>query len=368
MRLPHLTIRAGLFWAFGGVLCGSALALVLALQALDPVQAAGARTGLMLTFAFIAVTCVVAPCVLMRAVSRPLDEAILIAETVASGDLSQEFNSSREGEFAPLLKALGEMEDTLTDLVGRIKTSADTITGAATEIASGHADLAQHTEEQAASLHATSHSMEQLAGTVLLNAERAESASTLATHASHIAERGGQVVEQVVRTMDAISGSSRKIVDIIAVIDGIAFQTNILALNAAVEAARAGEQGRGFAVVAAEVRSLAQRSASAAKEISQLIGDSVQHVENGAGLVTQAGSTMQEVVEEVRRMNTLLGEISITSREQREGLQRVTDAMGRMDQVTQHNVAQVEQAAEAARSLSDQAQVLSRAVGAFKLD
>jgi len=368
MRLSNLTIRAWLMLTFATVLCLSSVALVLSIQALDPAKAGTAKLGLFSIFGLTVLTCITATWALTRAISQPLGEAILIAETVASGDLSQEFSTEREGEFGRLLQALGEMEDTLTDLVGRIKASTDTITDAAADIDSGHADLTRHTEEQAASLHETSHSMQQLAGTVLLNAERAESASQLASHASGIAEKGGAVVEHVVRTMDAISGSSRKIVDIIAVIDGIAFQTNILALNAAVEAARAGEQGRGFAVVAAEVRSLAQRSASAAKEISQLIGDSVRHVENGAELVTQAGTTMREVVEEVRRMTALLGDISKTSQEQREDLQRVTSAMDRMDQVTQHNVTQVSRAAQAAHALSSQAKELSSAVGAFKLD
>lgn len=305
---------------------------------------------------------------LARSIAQPLNEAIYIAETVASGDLSQEFATERGGDFGRLLGALGGMEDTLTDLVSRIKASTDSITLASRDIAAGNADLSRRTEEQAASLEETVSSMEELTATVRLNAGHASTASGLAASASDIAARGGEVVVQVVDTMAAISGSSRKIVDIIAVIEGIAFQTNILALNAAVEAARAGEQGRGFAVVASEVRGLAQRSAGAAREIKALIADSVAHVENGSELVGQAGRTMQDIVQAVRRVSSLLEQISAASVEQSKGIEHVNQAMVQMDQATQQNAALVEQAATAAASLAEQTLQLQTAVDEFKLD
>ncbi|MGC1172477.1 methyl-accepting chemotaxis protein [Polaromonas sp.] len=305
---------------------------------------------------------------LVRSIVQPLNEAIHIAETVASGDLSQEFSTERGGDFGRLLGALGGMEDTLTDLVSRIKASTDSITLASRDIAAGNSDLSRRTEEQAASLEETVSSMEELTSTVRLNAEHARSASGLATDASEIAEQGGAVVVQVVDTMASISGSSKKIVDIIAVIEGIAFQTNILALNAAVEAARAGEQGRGFAVVASEVRGLAQRSAEAAREIKVLIADSVAHVDNGSELVGQAGRTMQDIVQAVRRVSSLLEQISAASVEQSNGIEHVNQAMVLMDKATQQNAALVEQAATAASALAEQTQQLQTAVGEFKLD
>lgn len=305
---------------------------------------------------------------LVRSIVQPLNEAIHIAETVASGDLSQEFSTERGGDFGRLLGALGGMEDTLTDLVSRIKASTDSITLASRDIAAGNSDLSRRTEEQAASLEETVSSMEELTSTVRLNAEHARSASGLATDASEIAEQGGAVVVQVVNTMASISGSSKKIVDIIAVIEGIAFQTNILALNAAVEAARAGEQGRGFAVVASEVRGLAQRSAEAAREIKALIADSVAHVDNGSELVGQAGRTMQDIVQAVRRVSSLLEQISAASVEQSNGIEHVNQAMVLMDKATQQNAALVEQAATAASALAEQTQQLQTAVGEFKLD
>ncbi|WP_332776570.1 methyl-accepting chemotaxis protein [Polaromonas sp.] len=305
---------------------------------------------------------------LMRSIAKPLDEAIYIAETVAAGDLSQEFVTERGGDFGRLLGALGDMEDTLTDLVSRIKASTDSITVASKEIAAGNADLSRRTEEQAASLEETVSSMDELTSTVKLNAEHAQSASGLAASASGIAERGGEVVVQVVETMVSISSSSKKIVDIIGVIEGIAFQTNILALNAAVEAARAGEQGRGFAVVAGEVRNLAQRSAQAAREIKALIGDSVEHVENGSNLVGQAGRTMQDIVQAVKRVSDLLAHISAASVEQSKGIEHVNQSMMQMDKATQQNAALVQQAATAAAALSEQAYQLQTAVGEFKLD
>ena len=303
-----------------------------------------------------------------RTMVQSLNEAIYIAETVASGDLSQEFDSKRGGDFGHLLTVLGDMEDMLTDLVTRIKASADSLTVTSQEIALGNADLSQRTAGQAASLEETVSSMEELTSTVKLNAQNAQSASALAASAAGIAEQGGKVVLQVVETMDSISGSSKKIVDIIGVIEGIAFQTNILALNAAVEAARAGEQGRGFAVVASEVRSLAQRSAAAAKEIKTLIGDSVAHVDTGSKLVVQAGRTMRDIVKAVQRVSQLLGQISTASVEQSIGIEHVSQAMMQMDQATQQNAAMVEQASVAVASLTEHAQRLQSAVGEFRLD
>jgi methyl-accepting chemotaxis protein len=305
---------------------------------------------------------------LRRGIVQPLGQAILIAETVASGDLSQEFSTELQGDFGRLLGALGTMEDTLTELVGRIKQSTDEIGISAGEINAGNSDLSQRTEAQVSALTQTAASMEQLTATVRQNADRAHSASSLAVDASATAQRGGAVVGEVVQTMEAISGSSRKIVDIIQVIEGIAFQTNILALNAAVEAARAGEQGRGFAVVASEVRSLAGRSGEAAKEIKELITASVRQVESGAGLVGQAGETMQEIVGAVGQVTGLLGEISLALREQSQGIAQVNVAVGHMDSATQENAALVQQASLAASALNDRAHELQQAVGAFRLD
>ena len=305
---------------------------------------------------------------LRRGIVVPLQEAILIAETVAAGDLSKEFSSNATGEFGRLLTALSTMEDTLTELVGRIKQSTDSLAVSAYEIDAGNFNLSSRTEQQVSALTETAASMEQLTITVRQNAERAHSASSLAVTASANAGRGGQVVNQVVDTMDAISGSSRKIVDIIQVIEGIAFQTNILALNAAVEAARAGEQGRGFAVVASEVRSLAGRSAEAAKQIKELITASVAQVENGSGLVGQAGSTMQDIMQSVGQVTGLLGEISGALKEQSEGIAHVNTAVAHMDSTNQENAALVMQATQAAAALNARTQDLQQAVGAFKLD
>ncbi|VTU25503.1 Ribose and galactose chemoreceptor protein [Variovorax sp. SRS16] len=305
---------------------------------------------------------------LTRGIVQPIDEAILIAETVASGDLSQEFATERGGDFGRLLNGMGEMEDTLTELVRRIKGSTDSIVVASREIASGNQDLSSRTEEQASSLQQTAASMEELTSTVKQNADNARQANQLAVSASEVAVKGGSVVSQVVDTMGSINASSRKIVDIIGVIDGIAFQTNILALNAAVEAARAGEQGRGFAVVASEVRNLAQRSAAAAKEIKTLIGDSVDKVEEGSKQVAEAGRTMEEIVDSVKRVTDIMGEITAASQEQTSGIEQINQAITQMDQVTQQNAALVEQAAAAAASLQEQAGGLSLVVGEFRLD
>ena len=305
---------------------------------------------------------------LRQGIVRPLQQAILIAETVAAGDLSQEFSSDLQGDFGRLLGALGTMEDTLTELVGRIQQSSDSICVSASEIDAGNVDLSRRTDDQVAALTQTAASMEQLTATVRQNADRAHSASGLAVGASATAERGGIVVGQVVQTMEAISGSSRKIVDIIQVIEGIAFQTNILALNAAVEAARAGDQGRGFAVVASEVRSLAGRSAEAAKQVKALITASVDQVQSGSGLVGQAGKTMQEIVGAVGQVTGLLGEISQALNEQSEGIAQVNLAVAHMDGATQENASLVGQAGQAAQALSERARDLQLAVGAFKLD
>lgn len=317
---------------------------------------------------WVCISCVWSWISLRRRIVAPLQEAILIAETVASGDLSKEFSSNAEGEFGRLLTALSTMEDTLTELVGRIKQSTDSLAVSAYEIDAGNSNLSSRTEQQVSALTETAASMEQLTVTVRQNAERAHSASSLAVTASATAGRGGEVVDQVVHTMNAISGSSRKIVDIIQVIEGIAFQTNILALNAAVEAARAGEQGRGFAVVASEVRSLAQRSAEAAKQIKELITASVTQVESGSGLVGQAGSTMKDIMQSVGQVTGLLGEISGALQQQSEGIAHVNTAVAHMDSTNQENVALVMQASQAAAALNARTQDLLQAVGAFKLD
>jgi methyl-accepting chemotaxis protein len=267
-----------------------------------------------------------------------------------------------------LLTVLGGMEDMLTELVTRIKRSTDSIGAVSQEIAQANAELSQRTAGQAASLEETVSSMEELTSTVKLNAAHARSASSLASGASDIAEHGGKVVAQVVQTMALISNCSKKIVDIIGVIEGIAFQTNILALNAAVEAARAGEQGRGFAVVAGEVRSLAQRSAQAAREIKTLIGDSVTHVDNGSQLVVDAGRTMQDIVQAVKRVSSLLEQISTASVEQSMGIEHVNQAMLQMDKATQQNAAMVEQATGTAETLIQEARQLQSAVGEFRLE
>jgi methyl-accepting chemotaxis protein-1 (serine sensor receptor) len=306
--------------------------------------------------------------ILIRAIVDPINEAVAVANAVASGDLTSKIESKTNDETGKLIDALKKMNDNLIKLVGDVRSSADSITTGAGEIAAGNADLSQRTEEQASSLEETAASMEELTSTVKQNAENAKQANQLAKGASEIAIKGGEVVGQVVGTMSSINDSSRKIVDIISVIDGIAFQTNILALNAAVEAARAGEQGRGFAVVAAEVRNLAQRSAAAAKEIKTLIGDSVGKVEDGTKLVDEAGKTMEEIVNAVKRVTDIMAEISAASTEQSTGIEQVNQAVMQMDEVTQQNAALVEEAAAAAESVEEQAQNLTAAVGIFKLD
>jgi methyl-accepting chemotaxis protein len=289
-----------------------------------------------------------------------------VVRRIAAGDLSTPVQASAAGDGS-LLHAMQAMQKDLARTVGQVKNAAELIGTASKEIAQGNTDLSVRTEQQASSLEETASSMEELTATVKQNAENARQANQLAIGAGDVAGRGGSVVQEVVHTMSAITDSSKKIVDIISVIDGIAFQTNILALNAAVEAARAGEQGRGFAVVAAEVRSLAQRSAGAAKEIKSLISDSVEKVTNGSRLVETAGKTMNEIVQSVKRVTDIMGEITAASQEQSTGIEQVNTTVTQMDQVTQQNSALVEEAAASAKSLEDQAEALVRSVGVFKL-
>ena len=304
---------------------------------------------------------------ILRTIGGDPARAAEVANRIAQGDLTPEIET-RPGDTASLLFAVRSMRDSLLSTISNIKVSADTIATASGEIASGNLDLSGRTEQQAGSLEETASAMEELTSTVKQNADNARQANQLAESASEVAIQGGSVVGQVVQTMEGITESSRKIADIIGVIDGIAFQTNILALNAAVEAARAGEQGRGFAVVASEVRSLAQRSASAAKEIKGLIDDSVAKVDTGSKLVEQAGATMTEVVASVKRVTDIVGEISSASQEQSTGIAEVGRAITQMDEGTQQNAALVEQAAAAAQSLQDQAATLASLVSRFRID
>ncbi|MFM1990316.1 MAG: hypothetical protein RJA99_3273 [Pseudomonadota bacterium] len=303
-----------------------------------------------------------------RRLLQPLNAAREAADSIAAGNLRLNLPEPPADEIGQLISALKRMAAHLSSTIGSIKASGEQIATASTEIAVGNNDLSRRTEQQAASLQQTSSSMAQLTGTVATNADNARQANQLALGASEVARRGGDVVEQVVATMGEISESSRKIVDIISVIDGIAFQTNILALNAAVEAARAGEQGRGFAVVAGEVRSLAQRSAEAARQIKGLITDSVERVDSGSRLVKDAGETMAEIVTSVRRVTDIIGEISSATGEQSTGIGQVNTAVGHLDQMTQQNAALVEQSAAAAESLKEQARLLAQAIDAFRLD
>jgi len=304
---------------------------------------------------------------IIRTTTRPINEAVSVVRAVAGGDLAIEFNAEGTNETAQLLKALHEMKTRLAAIVGEVRGNAESVATASAQIAQGNADLSSRTEQQASALQQTAASMEQLGATVKQNADNAQQANQLALGASTVAVQGGEVVGQVVDTMKGINDSSKKIVDIIGVIDGIAFQTNILALNAAVEAARAGEQGRGFAVVAGEVRSLAQRSAEAAKEIKSLISTSVERVEQGSALVDRAGATMQEVVSSIRRVNDIVAEISAASTEQSGGVAQVGQAVAQMDQATQQNAALVEESAAAAESLRTQAKHLIDSVAVFRL-
>ena len=302
-----------------------------------------------------------------RAIARPMHDAVDIAERISQGDLSHAFESERRDEIGSMLRRLAQMQQKLRAAFGEIGQATEQISHASREVASGNADLSQRTEQAASNLQETASSMGQLTGTVRHSAEAARTASELATSSTQVARRGGEVVSQVVATMDEINRSSGQIASIISVIDGIAFQTNILALNAAVEAARAGEQGRGFAVVAAEVRSLAQRSAEAAREIKALIDASVDKVGNGARLVQEAGSTMNDIVASVQRVTDMIAGISQASAEQNQGIGKMNQAVSELDQMTQQNAALVEQSTAAAESLKDQAQRLAGIVATFRL-
>ncbi|WP_312518925.1 methyl-accepting chemotaxis protein [Massilia sp.] len=302
-----------------------------------------------------------------RTITAPLGRALEVAERVAAGDLTSRFESNRRDEVGQLMDALGRMNASLAAIVGQVRDGTATIARASDEIASGNQDLSSRTEQQASSLEETAASMEELTATVRQNSEHARRANGLAGSAASIAREGGRMVGDVVGTMGKIDASSQRIVDIIGVIDGIAFQTNILALNAAVEAARAGEQGRGFAVVASEVRNLAQRSATAAKEIKTLIDDSVEQVQEGTRQVGRAGATMQQIVDSIGQVTTIVSEIAAASEEQSAGIDGVNTAVVEMDRVTQQNAALVEQAAAAAESLREQAAQLADVVGTFRL-
>jgi len=311
---------------------------------------------------------IVAGLFVSRSIVRPLERAVEVAQTVAAGDLRARIEVTSNDETGQLLQALKDMNASLKQIVSKVRSGAETISVASDEIATGNMDLSSRTEQQAGALEETASSMEELTSTVKQNADNARQASQLAISACDVALKGGDVVERAVTTMASISESSKQIVDIIGVIDGIAFQTNILALNAAVEAARAGEQGRGFAVVASEVRSLAQRSATAAKEIKTLIGDSVERVEAGGALVNETGTTMTEIVASVKRVMDIMAEISAASVEQGAGIEQINIAVTEMDTTTQQNAALVEEAAAAAQALREQTVALNEVVGVFKLD
>ncbi|MFL9923930.1 methyl-accepting chemotaxis protein [Herbaspirillum lusitanum] len=329
---------------------------------------AAAKTWIIGLLAAIVVIAMGLAITVARIVSRPLQQAVDVAQRVAQGDLTADIRAASTDETGQLMHSLKAMNDSLLKIVTEVRQGTDTISTASSEIATGNLDLSSRTEQQAGSLEETASAMEELTSTVKQNADNARQANQLAVSASEVAGQGGSVVGQVVQTMSSINESSRRIVDIISVIDGIAFQTNILALNAAVEAARAGEQGRGFAVVASEVRSLAQRSAAAAKEIKGLIDDSVGKVDAGSKLVEQAGNTMSDIVDSVRRVTDVVSEITAATQEQSTGIEEINRAITQMDEVTQQNAALVEEAAAAAQSLQDQAGRLTQVVSVFKLD
>ena len=335
----------------------------------DAVSQIASSTTLMLGILAVSVAvCLAASLLIIRSILNPLNEAVRVVKTFAAGNLRVQFDARGYDEFAQLLSALQEMQGSLVKLVSTVRSGAEGVAIASAEIAQGNHDLSGRTESQASALEQTAASMEELGSTVRLNADNARQANQLSLNASTVAIRGGDVVAQVVDTMKGINDSSRKISDIISVIDGIAFQTNILALNAAVEAARAGEQGRGFAVVASEVRSLAGRSSEAAREIKTLINASVERVEKGSALVDQAGVTMTEVVSSIRRVTDIMGEISAASSEQSSGVAQVGEAITQMDQATQQNAALVEEMAAAAMSLKSQSQELVNTVAMFGVD
>ncbi len=322
-----------------------------------------ALVAVVVVFALGIFTCLV----LVRSITQPLGRAVSVAQAIANGDLTQETRDERKDEFGVLMRAQSDMAAKLRDLVSQVRSGVESVSNASSEIATGNNDLSARTEQTASNLQETAASMEQLTSTVNQSADTARQANDLAAKAATVASRGGEMVGQVVESMQHITTSSRKIGDIISVIDGIAFQTNILALNAAVEAARAGEQGRGFAVVASEVRSLAGRSAEAAKEIKALINTSVATVETGSRQVEQAGETMGEIVSSVQRVSQLIGEITAASTEQRDGIAQVNQAVGNLDQMTQQNAALVEESAAAASAMRDQAQHLAQLVAVFNV-
>ncbi|NGX88618.1 HAMP domain-containing protein [Rahnella sp. Lac-M11] len=340
------------------------------LQAEGKKAVADGHTAIELTLIFSALAILLAAAMgyfLTRSITRPLLNAVKVAENVAAGDLTTQIQVNSHDETGQLMQGLKNMNENLLKIVTEVRAGTHAINSASSEIAAGNLDLSSRTEQQASSLEETASAMEQMTATVKQNADNARQANQLAAQASRVAVQGGEVVGEVVNTMEGINASSRKIVDIIAVIDGIAFQTNILALNAAVEAARAGEQGRGFAVVASEVRNLAQRSASAAKEIKSLIDDSVLRVDNGTQLVAKAGATMAEVVSSVKNVTDIVGEIAIASNEQSTGIEEINKAINQMDEVTQQNAALVQEASSAAYSLNEQAERLSQAISIFKV-
>ncbi|CAG9187198.1 methyl-accepting chemotaxis protein [Cupriavidus pinatubonensis] len=302
-----------------------------------------------------------------KSITLPLNRAVEVAQSVAAGDLASQIRVESRDEFGHLLEAMQAMQANLEGIVAEVRGGSEAVLSASVQISQGNLDLSSRTEQQASSLEETAASMEELTSTVRQNADNARQANQLAVSASEFAAKGGEVVSQVVQTMGSINESSRKIENIIGVIESIAFQTNILALNAAVEAARAGEQGRGFAVVAGEVRVLAQRSAAAAKEIKSLIDDSVEKVSQGSTLVSQAGCTMAEIVESTKRVTDIMGEITAATHEQSSGIEQVTQAITQIDEVTQQNAALVEEASAAAQSMQEQASGLARAVSVFKL-
>ena len=331
-------------------------------------DAAQAKLEMIVLSAIAALIAIVTGWLITRTITHPIQRAVTLAEAVAQGDLTHELVSDSKDEIGRLLRALQIMIENLHRTVARVRVGTDTIDTASKEVARGNLDLSSRTEQQASSLEETASAMEQLTAAVKQNAENAKQANNLARSASDIATQGGVAVEQVVTTMNSINSSSQKIVEIISVIDGIAFQTNILALNAAVEAARAGEHGRGFAVVASEVRSLAQRSAVAAKEIKSLIDDSVTQVGTGSQIVVQAGQTINEVVTSIKHVTDIVSDISASSNEQSRGIEQINLAITEMDQVTQQNAALVEQSAAAAQAMQDQASRLTDLVAVFKLN